>query len=295
MTETAPGSPCAPKKAARAVESKVSKSRARDETPAPVKRLNSADFPALVQPTSAAVKRLSRRRRRRANARLAAMAASRFSSLRTFAASKRRSISICFSPGPPRKPMPPRWRSKCVHPRTSRVRLRFAAANSTCSRPSKVVARRAKISKINSVRSMMRQPTAFSRLRVCAGAISRLNNTASACNSSRRRAISSALPPPTKVAACCAGLPRGDGGDDSHFVGARQFVDFIERARDFGFARRAEKRGDGDDAPAVGGGRGGFVFHSPGANGLSPTTKETRGQTPTKPNSRPNARAKKRR
>ena len=33
----------------------------------------------------------------------------------------RRSVSICASPGPPRKPKPPRWRSRCVQLRTSRL------------------------------------------------------------------------------------------------------------------------------------------------------------------------------
>ena len=33
----------------------------------------------------------------------------------------RRSSSICVSPGPPRVPMPPRWRSRWLQRRTSRV------------------------------------------------------------------------------------------------------------------------------------------------------------------------------
>ena len=34
---------------------------------------------------------------------------------------RRRSVSICASPGPPRKPKPPRWRSRWVQVRTSRL------------------------------------------------------------------------------------------------------------------------------------------------------------------------------
>lgn len=39
-----------------------------------------------------------------------------------FSSIRRRSSSIWVSPGPPRKPAPPRWRSKCVQLRTRRLR-----------------------------------------------------------------------------------------------------------------------------------------------------------------------------
>ena len=48
----------------------------------------------------------------------------------------RRSSSICVSPGPPRVPMPPRWRSRWDQRRTSRVLRYCSRASSTCSLPS---------------------------------------------------------------------------------------------------------------------------------------------------------------
>ncbi len=49
----------------------------------------------------------------------------------------RRSASICVSPGPPRKPKPPRWRSRWVQDRTRRERWYSRCASSTCSAPSR--------------------------------------------------------------------------------------------------------------------------------------------------------------
>ena len=82
---------------------------------------------------------------------------------------RRRSVSIWVSPGPPRKPKPPRCRSRWVHERTRRERWYFRCASSTCSAPSAVRARWPKISRMSPVRSMTLQPKAFSRLRCCAG------------------------------------------------------------------------------------------------------------------------------
>ena len=48
----------------------------------------------------------------------------------------RRSSSICASPGPPRMPMPPRWRSRWLQRRTSRVDRYCRRASSTWSLPS---------------------------------------------------------------------------------------------------------------------------------------------------------------
>ena len=53
----------------------------------------------------------------------------------------RRSSSICASPGPPRVPMPPRWRSRWLQRRTSRVDRYCSRASSTCSLPSWLCAR----------------------------------------------------------------------------------------------------------------------------------------------------------
>ncbi len=67
---------------------------------------------------------------------------------------RRRSVSICVSPGPPRKPKPPRCRSRWVHERTRRERWYLRCASSTCSAPSAVRARWPKISRMSPVRSM---------------------------------------------------------------------------------------------------------------------------------------------
>ena len=77
---------------------------------------------------------------------------------------KRRSVSNWVSPGP-RSPMPPFCRSRWVQPRTSRVARCDSCASSTCSLPSKLRARWAKISKIKPLRSNTRRPVSFSRLR----------------------------------------------------------------------------------------------------------------------------------
>jgi len=77
---------------------------------------------------------------------------------------RRRSVSNWVSPGP-RKPMPPFCRSRWVQPLTSRLARCESCASSTCSLPSKLRARCAKISKNQAVRSNTRRPVSFSRLR----------------------------------------------------------------------------------------------------------------------------------
>ena len=62
----------------------------------------------------------------------------------------RRSVSSWVSPGP-RKPMPPFCRSRWVQPRTKRVAKCESCASSTCSLPSKLRARCAKISRYQAV------------------------------------------------------------------------------------------------------------------------------------------------
>ena len=81
---------------------------------------------------------------------------------------RRRSVSSLVSPGP-RVPMPPPSRDSASLDPASRGSRYCSCASSTCSCPSCVRARRAKMSRISSVRSMTRRPQTFSRLRACAG------------------------------------------------------------------------------------------------------------------------------
>ena len=81
----------------------------------------------------------------------------------------RLSASSWVSPGPPRKPRPPRWRSRWVQVRTRRDRSYSNRASSTCNRPSLVRARRPNISRIRPVRSITFTPSRFSRFRCWIG------------------------------------------------------------------------------------------------------------------------------
>src|SRR5262252_6643519 len=112
----------------------------------------------------------------------------------------RRSVSIWVSPGPPRKPKPPRWRSRCVQERTNLLFWYVRWASSTCSAPSRVRARRPKISRIRPVRSSTLAPQAFSRLRCCTGESAQSITTIPAVSPLTRPAISSTLPLPMKLA-----------------------------------------------------------------------------------------------
>jgi len=73
-------------------------------------------------------------------------------------------------------------------------------ASSTWSWPSRVRARRAKMSRINCVRSRTRQGNAASRLRSCVGERSRSKTTRSALVEAATAAISSTFPEPMRVA-----------------------------------------------------------------------------------------------
>ena len=76
---------------------------------------------------------------------------------------RRRSVSSFVSPGP-RVPMPPPSRDSAAPEPTSRGSRYFSCASSTCSLPSRVRARRAKMSRMSCVRSTILRPTASSRL-----------------------------------------------------------------------------------------------------------------------------------
>ena len=82
---------------------------------------------------------------------------------------RRRSVSSCDSPSPPRMPMPPVWRDKWPQNRVRRGSKCCNCASSICILPSRVRARCAKMSRISDVRSRILQLKIFSRLRLCAG------------------------------------------------------------------------------------------------------------------------------
>ena len=81
---------------------------------------------------------------------------------------RRRSVSSLVSPGP-RVPMPPPRRDSAAPAPTRRGSRYFSWASSTCSLPSRVRARRAKMSRMSWVRSMTFRSSASSRWRSCAG------------------------------------------------------------------------------------------------------------------------------
>ena len=112
---------------------------------------------------------------------------------------RRRSVSSFVSPGP-RVPMPPPSRDSAAPAPTSRGSRYFSCASSTCSLPSRVRARRAKMSRISCVRSMILRPTASSIWRSCAGVSSLSKMTTSTAGFARRRQrASSTLPAPRNV------------------------------------------------------------------------------------------------
>ena len=158
--------------------SSVAKSRSSASTSLWVRTLSRVDLPAFVYPTSAheasgtlvrAVRRVRRWRSittRRSRRRLSCWRM------------RRRSTSICFSPGPPRSPTPPRWRSRWDQPPARRGRRCSSCAISTCTRPSAVIARRAKMARITSVRSSTGTPHSSWRLRCWRGVSWSLQSTA---------------------------------------------------------------------------------------------------------------------
>ncbi len=120
---------------------------------------------------------------------------------------RRRSVSIWVSPGPPRKPKPPRCRSRWVQLRTNRLRCQVRWASSTCSRPSRVCARSPNISRISAVRSSTFVLHAFSRLRCWTGESCELTIMTVGSSAPASAPISSTLPLPISV----AGVARANG------------------------------------------------------------------------------------
>ena len=109
---------------------------------------------------------------------------------------RRRSVSSLVSPGP-RVPMPPPSRDSAGPAPTSRGSRYFSCASSTCSLPSRVRARRAKMSRISCVRSTtLHVDQRFCSSRSCAGDSSLSKMTTSTSASAQARASSSTLPLP---------------------------------------------------------------------------------------------------
>ena len=132
---------------------------------------------------------------------------------------RRRSVSSLVSPGP-RVPMPPpSWDMDLPSP-VSRGSMYSSCASSTCNWPSRVRAWRAKMSRINWVRSSTRQGSAASRLRSCVGERSWSKSTRSASAEAATPAISSTLPEPTRVAGSRLGAALHQLGSH-HAAGAR--------------------------------------------------------------------------
>ncbi len=114
---------------------------------------------------------------------------------------RRRSASIWVSPGPPRKPKPPRWRSRWVQERTAGS-VEVRCASSTCNAPSLVRARRPKISRIKAVRSTPWCPGLF-QIALLHGRERASKKTRPISCAFTTSAISSTLPEPMKVAGLC--------------------------------------------------------------------------------------------
>ncbi len=163
------------------------------------------------------------------------------------ARSSRRSVSSWVSPGP-RRPIPPFCRSRWVQPRTRRVLMCCSWASSTCSLPSWVRARWAKMSRIRPVRSSTRHSSSRSRLRSWLGLRAWLNMTISASLARTLAAISSSLPLPTNVRGCGAarapmiyetGSPPADRTSSSNSRGSSRWAS-LTRSRCTRTARSPE-------------------------------------------------------
>ena len=109
----------------------------------------------------------------------------------------RRSVSNFVSPGP-LVPIPPPKRERDIPCPIIRGSVYCSCASSTCSLPSFVRARCAKISRINAVRSSTLIPSACSRFRCWAGDNSSSNTQRSTSSCCANRARSLTLPRPIK-------------------------------------------------------------------------------------------------
>ena len=114
-----------------------------------------------------------------------------------------RSVSSCVSPGPlePIGPLPlvPACRSRWVHMPTSRGSRYWYCASSTCKQPSFVLARWAKMSRINPLRSSTCTPHSSVSTRIWEGDRSLSKMTMVASLFSTMRLTSSTLPSPIKL------------------------------------------------------------------------------------------------
>ena len=139
---------------------------ASSKIPAPVRVFSKLLFPAEVYPTRAATFRLESFRCVRINSRCCSTSRSSFFNLLIRSRIKRLSISSFFSPGPLVPIPPPSLDNEFPSP-IRRDALYFNCASSTCILPSLDTALAAKISRINSVRSMILHPNSCSRFFNC--------------------------------------------------------------------------------------------------------------------------------
>ena len=180
----------------RTVVSSVAKSLFSAKTSLLLNRFIKVDFPTLVYPTRAT--RVSLPRFLRWIVFCLSHPANFCLSSEIFCLTMRRSVSICSSPGP-RIPIPPRWRSRCVHMPVSLGSRYWYCASSTCILALAVWARLAKMSRMRLVRSSTFTRNTFSIFDTCLGLRSSSKIARLMSLASMYWAISSSLPFPTKV------------------------------------------------------------------------------------------------
>ena len=142
---------------------------------------------------------------------------------------RRRSVSSLVSPGP-RVPMPPPSRDSAAPAPTSRGSRYFSCASSTCSLPSRVRARRAKMSRISCVRSTILRPTFSSMCRSCAGVSSLSKTTTSTSVSAQDAASVSILPAPRNVDGSGLGRSCSTRSTTSRAGGLGEAGELVERS-----------------------------------------------------------------
>ena len=142
---------------------------------------------------------------------------------------RRRSVSSFVSPGP-RVPMPPPSLDSAAPAPTRRGSRYFSCASSTCSLPSRVRARRAKMSRMSWVRSMILRPTSSSMCRSWAGVSSLSNTTRSVSVSAQDAASVSILPAPRNVDGSGFGRSCSIRSTTLRAGGLRQAAELVERS-----------------------------------------------------------------